>query len=148
MKAKRARLEASRPQAPERSVVARLGPAAAALLLAAIAAYAWHAQRARDRTLRMPDPRALLPPPPAPPTPELVDPPAKPLVEQQPWQATPEASPPPPSGQVPAWQVHPPAPDREVRPPPDPTPPPDPMATRPALSNPGGVNGARPPREP
>jgi hypothetical protein len=61
-----------------------------------------------------------------------------------PWDATPESSPPVPAGHVPAWEVAPPAP---ASPPARPIRlPDDPARSRPAMHNPGGVDGVRPPR--
>lgn len=54
----------------------------------------------------------------------------------------------PPEGQVAAWEVHPPRPDPTTQMPPVPVEPANPQLTRPPLTNPGGVNGTRPPRSP
>jgi hypothetical protein len=68
--------------------------------------------------------------------------------ETPPWEATPGNTPAVAANYWPAWKVNPPAPDPESPRPPDPVPPPDPRASRPALVNPGGVNGDRPARMP
>jgi len=62
-----------------------------------------------------------------------------------PWAVRAESSPPVEKGYLPAWVVRPPTPERDpVLPPPRAVP--DPMAVRPSLWNPNGVNGDRPPR--
>lgn len=66
--------------------------------------------------------------------------------EMPPWQATPQNANALPPGTVPAWQVDPPPPDPAQPLPPPPREPPNPALHRPAMDNPGGVNGDRPER--
>jgi hypothetical protein len=66
--------------------------------------------------------------------------------ETPPWQATPQNTTTLPPGTVPAWQVNPPPPDPSAPIPPPPREPPNPAQHRPAMDNPGGVNGDRPER--
>ena len=66
--------------------------------------------------------------------------------ETPPWRATPGNTSALPAGTVPAWQVHPPAPDPSPPLPPAPVEPPNPAQHRPPMHNPGGVDRDRPAR--
>ncbi len=64
--------------------------------------------------------------------------------EIPPWEATPENTPPAPSGTVAAYELA--RPPSETPDPLEPIPPPDPHTTTPPRHNPGGVDGERGPR--
>jgi hypothetical protein len=134
-----------RPPAPAPPRGPGFGPWLAAAVVAAIVVWSVNNDRPVQRSLPLQLPDAGLPVALAA-QPRLLDPAAPPLVEPQPWAATPESSPPAPSGQVHAWQVRPAPPDPNAVRPVDPAPPPDPMTTLPPMENPGGVSGSRPPR--
>jgi hypothetical protein len=63
------------------------------------------------------------------------------------WESTPSNTGKPDRGFVPAWKVNPPRPDPSAPTPPTPFAPPDPQQNRPAMQNPGGINGVRPERK-
>jgi hypothetical protein len=71
--------------------------------------------------------------------------PAPPPPGPMPWEATRENTPAVDEHHIPAWKV--PTPRPTAWNPRPPSPPPDPIGNRPPTENPGGVNGARPPRE-
>ena len=60
--------------------------------------------------------------------------------------STPENTPMPGKGYIPAWKVKPPRPDPNAPAPPLPAELPNPQLVRPPMHNPNGVNGDRPPR--
>jgi hypothetical protein len=64
----------------------------------------------------------------------------------QPWEYTPDNTPPLPPTITPAWKLHPPRPDPSAPPPVPPVAPPDPRRTTPPRQNPGGFNGSLPQR--
>jgi len=66
--------------------------------------------------------------------------------ETPPWQTPRDSKEPLPPGSVPVWRVDPPPPDRAAPMPAAPVEPPNPATHRPAMDNPGGVNGDRPER--
>jgi hypothetical protein len=75
---------------------------------------------------------------------EVHAPPPEPLRgEPRPSADAAKRRPPAPEWQIPAWVVKPPAPDPRTPLPPAPVEPPSPIAHRPPMHNPGGVNGDR-----
>jgi hypothetical protein len=82
----------------------------------------------------------------APVSPQLMLPRAPATRETPPWEVKRTAKNKRGPGEIPAWVIRPPPPDPQPKPLPTPHEPPDPRTYRAPMHNPGGVNGARPPR--